>query len=127
MHGLTLSPKHGVNSSRSVCRYCGEDKPEVLLCGLLDPDDLQAPTRAVWNTEPCPSCAELSRAGIVCIAVRNGDERELDPCRLGYRIVVPPDTIRALVPDAETIIKERFVLVPETLWRSAGFPAEDEN
>lgn len=64
---IRVSPKHGVNPSLSACFFCGGDKNEIVLTGMMR-GDVQAPHRAVWNKEPCDTCQGYMKSGITLLA-----------------------------------------------------------
>ena len=76
MSGIRISPKHGVNPSMSRCYFCGGEKNELILTGML-PGDAEAPREAVWNTEPCDQCKEYMKQGVIIISVRDGEDERM--------------------------------------------------
>ena len=63
--GIRLSEKHGVNPSKQVCFFCGEVKGLMLLGKLKG--DAKAPDKLMVDYEPCESCAEKFKQGILWI------------------------------------------------------------
>ena len=63
---ITLSEQHGVNPSVGVCFWCGEEDGTVALVGRMT-GDAQAPHRAVWSYDPCPTCKKGMESGISLI------------------------------------------------------------
>lgn len=128
MSGIRLSPKHGVNPSLSACYYCGGDKNEIILPGLIrdrDGQDVAAPHRAVWNREPCETCKGHMAAGVICIEVRELEPGPGEPTRAGGFAVVRDEAIRRMVNDPELaaqIIRKRVVFLPTAVWDMIGLP-----
>jgi len=127
MSGIRLSPKHGVNPSLSQCFYCGGDKNEVVLPGLMrdkDGQDVAEPHRAVWTMDPCDTCKGHMAAGIIVIEVAESNPTET-PTRVGGFAVVRDEAIRRLVNDpglAASIIRKRVVFLPTAVWTMIGLP-----
>lgn len=67
MSGIRLSEKHGVNPMLVNCFWCGEAMGVATLGKLKD--DAEAPSHAVINYDPCDTCAENFKQGIVIICV----------------------------------------------------------
>lgn len=65
---IKLSPKHGVNPCIPLCVFCGQEKNEIALLGMLK-DDKEAPMKAVINMEPCDQCKENWSRGVPLIRV----------------------------------------------------------
>jgi len=63
---IKLSPKHGLNPCIPICFWCGEEKNEIALLGMLKGDQ-EAPMQAVLNLEPCPKCKQKMDLGITII------------------------------------------------------------
>ena len=63
--GIRLSEQHGVNPSKQVCFFCGEVKGLMFLGKLKG--DAKAPDKLLVDYEPCESCAEKFKQGILCI------------------------------------------------------------
>lgn len=118
---IRLSPKYGVNPSLSSCYYCGDEKNEVVLPGMLKGDE-QAPHRAVWSMEPCDTCRGYMAQGIMLLKVADGSER--DPVRLGPLVVITEDAARRMLaePMLSTILKARVAHVPASTWAALGLP-----
>ena len=122
--GIRLSPKHGVNPSLSVCFYCGADDGTVVLPGRLR-GDTQAPHKAVWTKEPCPTCREYMRQGIILISVRDGEEGD-NPYRTGGFSVVKAEALARLINRQELIddvLRRRVCFVPDAAWAMLGLPS----
>ena len=62
---ITLSRKHGVNSSINKCFWCGEDK-DLVLFGRL-PNDAEAPMHTCIDYQPCDKCKSNWDRGITLI------------------------------------------------------------
>lgn len=131
MSGIRLSPKHGVNPSLSACFFCGGDKNEIILPGLIrrgDERDVQAPRRAVWNMDPCDTCKGHMAAGVILIEVMESGPVEGEPTRTGGFAVVRDEAIRRLVNDSElvaSIIRKRVCFMPREAWAIIGLPKGD--
>lgn len=122
---IRLSPKHGVNPSLSVCYFCGEDKNEVVLPGMLR-GDAEAPRKAVWNKEPCDKCKGYMAAGIIFIGV-TGPEEETQPFanRSGKFCVLREEAVKRILKPGEMlsdIINRRVAFVPEDAWHVMHLP-----
>lgn len=65
---ITLSEKHGVNPTMTICFFCGEEKGEIALLGKL-PEDAEAPKYAVIDYEPCDKCKEQMDKGVIILEV----------------------------------------------------------
>lgn len=63
-----LSSRYGVNPSITVCAFCGREKNEIALLGLIG-DDEQAPKSCIINYVPCDKCQEDWCQGVALIAV----------------------------------------------------------
>ena len=60
--GVRISPKHGLNPCIPVCVFCGEEKNEVAILGMLK-NDKEAPRNVILDYEPCEKCkANWSRS-----------------------------------------------------------------
>ena len=62
---MHLSKKHGLNPSISKCFFCGEDK-DIILFGHL-PKDAEAPMHVMTDYEPCNTCAETFKTGVLLV------------------------------------------------------------
>lgn len=107
---ITLSPKHGVNPSLEVCFICGEETGSVLLPGLLDKDDSEAP-RHMMTGNVCDRCKKVMEEGVFFIEVdpaRTTDPKR--PYRTGRIIAVKDQAIRDTFDEeaAEIAIKQRI-------------------
>jgi len=124
---IRLSPKHGVNPTIPFCLFCNEPKHEVILAGYL-PGDQEAPTRAVWDRQPCEKCKEHMASGVVLISVRDGESGD-NPYRTGGWVVVTDDAIRKVIQTPEVrdaILKRRVAFIPDEVWYSMGLPRGEE-
>ena len=65
--GITLSKKHGLNTSLDICFWCGEPKG-LALCGRMK-GDAEAPKNMVTSLEPCDKCKEKFKIGVHLIEV----------------------------------------------------------
>ena len=120
---IRLSPKHGVNPAVPVCFFCGQDKNEVILAGRLR-DDAEAPRKAVWDKQPCDTCAEYMRQGVILISVREGSDGE-NPYRTGGFAVVKAEAIERIVQPPELrakILEARVAFIPDDAWLALGMP-----
>lgn len=116
---IRVSPKHGVNPTIPKCFFCGDDKNEIILCGMLV-DDKEAPRGMVFDKIPCDQCAEYMRQGIMLISVQDGEEGKENPYRTGKINVVRDDAIRRIVsPEslANQIIEKRCAFIPDSAWK----------
>lgn len=127
MSSIRLSPKHGVNPSLSQCFYCGGDKNEIILPGLMK-GDAEAPHRAVWSMEPCDTCKGYMQQGIIVIEVDEAKTKDREnPYRAGNMAVMAEAWVRRVVTDpalAEQIIQKRVTFLPVEVWTALGLPRE---
>jgi len=130
---IRLSPKYGLNPSLSQCFYCGGDKNEVIVPGhirergAMGPTDVEAPRKAVWNTEPCDQCKAWMAQGIILIGTQDGESGN-NPLRTGRFAVLKEEALRRMVRPPElvdAICKKRVAFIEETTWRRLGLPLED--
>lgn len=122
---IRLSEKHGVNPTLGRCFYCGGETNEIGLLGRL-PGDAEAPRRAVLSMEPCGTCAEHMKAGV--IEVRDGEEGE-NPYRTGAMSVMRDDAVRRLIQPpalADDVLRRRMCFVPAAVWTMLGLPRTKE-
>jgi hypothetical protein len=64
---VRLHPDHGLNPTLCVCFWCGNDTGEIALLGAAYKGE--APHRMVTNYEPCPTCVENFKQGVLIIEV----------------------------------------------------------
>lgn len=128
MKSLRLSPTHGVNPSVMQCFYCLQDKGIALLGAI--PGGAEAPRQAVFDREPCETCAEHMRQGVILISVdeakSKGDMQ--NPYRTGGWCVIRDSAIkRGIHPKelADHILKMRVAFVPDDAWTKMGLPRVD--
>ena len=99
--GIELSPKHGLNPTVLVCFFCGEDKNELALLGRVRSkknSDVEAPRRAVLNTEPCDKCKAHMAQGVILISVRDNEaDTDGNPYRSGGWVVLKAEDVARLV------------------------------
>lgn len=79
MNGIKLSPKYGVNPTIPVCFWCGKERNEVALMGLVGNqrkhEDIEMPMHAVIDYEPCDECKKhMSQGFTVMSATRNPND-----------------------------------------------------
>lgn len=124
---ILVSPTHGVNPTIPVCFYCGEEKNEVLLLGRLK-DDAEAPHHAVWDKEPCDTCKDHMRQGVILISVSDTspeDDQE-NPYRTGGWVVVTEEAIGRWLSKqpklVNAICRKRVAFVPDAVWDQIGLP-----
>ncbi|HPS31239.1 MAG TPA: hypothetical protein PLZ43_13355 [bacterium] len=107
---ITISEKHGLNPSISICFYCGKEKNELVIPGRLK-GDVEAPRKAVWSMEPCDDCKKYMGEGILLIIVRDNSDPKC-PYRTGRMLVISDaDAVRIFKMDPA---KERFAFVEES-------------
>ena len=120
---IRLSPKHGVNPSINVCFYCGEDKNELILPGMMK-GDAEAPHRAVWNKEPCDKCKGYMEQGVILIEVDESKTTNMNnPWRTGRLSVVTENFIRRIFqpPElVEDVCKRRMAFIPVDTYELLG-------
>lgn len=122
---MRISHKHGVNPSLSQCFYCGGDKNEVVLAGLMK-GDREAPRKAVWSMEPCDQCAHFMKEGVILIEVDEAKSTDRqNPHRAGAWVVIKDEAIKRIVttPElAEDILRKRVAFLPTEVWDAIGLP-----
>ena len=119
---IRLDPKHGVNPSIGVCFYCQEDDGTVVLPGMLKGGG-EAPHRAVWTKEPCPTCKGHMAHGVILIAVRDGESGE-NPYRTGPWVVISENWVNRVVkpPMRESLLSRRVAFIEDAVWAQLGLP-----
>jgi hypothetical protein len=98
---LILSNQHGLNPSIDVCYYCGKEKDNIVLAGLL-PKDAKAPQKGVYSMVPCDDCKKLMEEGILLIEVKDGETDPVNPVRTGRRVVIKEEAARSLFEKFDT-------------------------
>ncbi len=107
---ITISEKHGLNPSISLCFYCGKEKNELVLPGRLK-GDIEAPRKAVWSMEPCDDCKKYMAEGVLLCVVRDHSDPKC-PYRTGRMLVISDaDAVRIFKMDPT---KERFAFIEES-------------
>ena len=85
---IKLSPKHGVNPTIPICFWCGKEKNEVALLGLIGgKKDIEAPKNMILDFEPCDECASKMDMGITCMECT---EKPNDKCNVPFMDRVYP-------------------------------------
>lgn len=69
---ITLSEKHGVNPSMTICFYCGETTGIALL-GKLKGDE-EAPKYICNSIEPCDKCKEKYKDYVLVVEKPSPEE-----------------------------------------------------
>ena len=113
---IQLSPKHGVNPTIPICFWCGKEKNEVVLLGLLK-GDIKAPKNSLLDFTPCPECQAIMNQGIRLMETidhAHPDMPTLPPVRpgiwlTGHYMVVTEDAVRTIFtePAWADILKAR--------------------
>lgn len=73
--GIRISPKHGLNPTIPVCFWCGKEKNEIALMGVVrsgNDEDFKMPMYAVVDYEPCEECARNMELGFTVIEATRG-------------------------------------------------------
>lgn len=123
MTNIRLSKKYGLNASIPVCFFCGKEKNEIVLPGMLK-GDVEAPMHAVWNTEPCDECRSYMEQGIILISVKDGTDKK-NPYRTGGWVVIKEDAARNIFGDG--VVESRMAFVEDEAWDKIGLPRNEEN
>ena len=76
--GIRISEKYGVNPTMPICYWCGQEKGEIALLGML-PGDVEAPRNMVLDYEPCDKCKEEWSKGVAIIEVTFEPHSESQP------------------------------------------------
>lgn len=107
---VTLSEKRGLNPSISICFFCGGEKNELIIPGRLK-GDREAPRKAVWNREPCDTCKQHMKEGVMLCVVKDGSDPQ-NPYRTGRLLVIRDEDARNIfkVDPAKT----RFFFLEES-------------
>lgn len=122
---VTLSPKHGLNPSLTVCFLCLKDIGVALVGRILKGDDPEAPRR-MFDREPCAECKSWMEKGIILISVdetKTTDSK--NPFRTGGWVVVSEDYVKHILnpgPLLEQTLKGRYAVVPDELWDMLKLP-----
>jgi CRISPR/Cas system-associated protein Cas10 (large subunit of type III CRISPR-Cas system) len=120
---VTLSEKHGVNPSVTVCYLCGAEMG-IALVGRLK-GDAQAPRR-IFDHHACDECKAHMQQGIILISIdidRSPDQK--NPYRTGGFAVVKESAIREMVQPPElmeTICRKRVAFICNETWVALGLP-----
>lgn len=120
---IPISPSHGVNPSMMQCFWCGETKGIALLGKL--PNDAEAPRMAIFDYEPCDSCAALMAQGITLM---EADEHTHKPT--GSYMVIKEEALNNLLIDGElktSILKMRKCFVPSNIYATLYAKEEQPN
>jgi hypothetical protein len=118
---IIISKKHGVNPAIPLCFFCNQPKNEVILAGHL-PDDAEAPRNAVWNKEPCDTCKEYMRQGILLISTKDGEKGD-NPYRTGGWCVVKEEALKKIIPENHPVHKMRMAFIEDSLWKQLELPS----
>ncbi len=121
---IRVSEKHGVNPSMGVCFFCGEDDGTIILPGRLE-GDKEAPRRAVWSHEPCPTCKDYMKQGVILISVRADPDADVtNPYRTGGFVVMKDEAIERMFDPktAPAVLKKRVAFVDDETWDMIGLP-----
>ena len=106
---MRLSNKHGLNSSISLCFYCGQSK-EVILSGATK-GDVEAPMQDCYDKVPCDTCASHMKLGVLVCVVKDGSNQD-NPYRTGESYIIKADAAEELFKiDSK---KCRFVFLEES-------------
>ena len=119
---MILSPKYCLNPTIPKCYYCGKDKNEVVLFGLIR-GDVEAPRNMVFDKSPCDQCQKYMKYGVILISVKDDSKDNEEPYRTGRFAVVRDRGIRKTVHPkelAEVILQKRFCFVPDQVWDLLG-------
>lgn len=121
--GITLSEKHGVNPSLTLCFFCGEAKGIALMGHIGDRrkhEDIEAPKECVMDYEPCDKCKENMKLGVTLVEVTDTPPDQRPPMKAQGGVDVYP-TGRWCVITAEACnrafnqdLKEGQILLVET-------------
>lgn len=119
MSMIRLHREFGVNPTRPVCFWCGEDTGKIALLGAAYKG--KAPRSMVMNYEPCAECKTNMALGI-CVAEATSDNKPT-----GRWVVISEDGAKCLFerPVLDSILKLRRVHVGEAVMdRLIGLPVE---
>lgn len=118
---IRVSKKHGVNPVIPLCFWCGKEKEEIALLGML-PGDKEAPKNAILNYKPCDSCQKSIDSGVWLIeaAIRpiKDDQPELvkGAYPTGRWCVVTIESAKEMFGEESNTVKDRGGLITEELW-----------
>lgn len=65
---IRISPKHGLNPCTPICPFCGKEKKEIAILGMLK-NDAKAPMSAIIDMNPCDECESNWQKGVALIRV----------------------------------------------------------
>jgi hypothetical protein len=128
MGKVILRESFGLSPRVEVCRFCGRDI-EVVRFGNIRVDQ-GVPRRVCMGREPCGTCKEYMRRGIILVSVKDEDLGKDNPYRTGGWVVVTEEYIRrVLLSDslAEGILAARFSFVPDSVWDGLKIPRTMED
>jgi hypothetical protein len=112
MSSIRLHPKHGVNPTIPICRWCGKERNEVAMLGAAYRGE--APRSMVIDNEPCDACKERWSGNVVLFEVRG---TQSDYTLTGSYALVNPETARSLFQPPEVaeqvVAKGRAVMDTE--------------
>lgn len=114
---IPVSPKHGVNPSLIQCYLCGESKGVALLGKLKG--DVEAPRHVCLDKEPCDTCKEHMKTGVILIGVLGTFNPKYDdePYRTGEFLVVTEDFVKRNITGAigDQILKARVSFIDQRI------------
>jgi hypothetical protein len=120
-----LDQEHGLNPGIELCFFCNKDKGIILFGSALRGQE--APRQAVYNHEPCDSCANLMKQGVILISV---DEKKSagdmqNPWRTGGWVVVKDEYIKRVFNPPELVadvLNRRIAFMPDETWDLLQLP-----
>lgn len=99
--GVRISPKHGLNPCIPVCVFCGEEKNDVAILGMLK-NDKEAPRNVILDYEPCEKCKANWSMGVPLICVTtNPPVKDMPPLtKQNGTKFYPTGKYHVITPDA---------------------------
>lgn len=116
-----MNPKdYKLNVALDYCFFCGEAKGVVMGKKLIREDSMAQLEHGVYDMDPCASCADAMKQGIMLIRVREETE---EPYRTGEIVVVQENAMRQVgeaigmkPEDLNYVIQKRWAFVPAVIW-----------
>ena len=108
-----------------VCFYCLEES------GVVTSKDLRKKLlrRAIYNREPCPSCAEYMRQGVILIEVdEEKTEDRNNPYRAGGWVVMSENGVKNCFEEAtaKKMLRCRVGFLDRASWKLLGLPTMED-
>lgn len=107
------------------CFFCGNDKGIIMNQRLTvrDAQKIEECNGKVVDLEPCDTCKEYMKQGIIFISVKDGSSG-MNPYRTGGFVVLKDEGVKKCVaPEMyEQVKKTRFAFIDDSTWDALGLP-----